>query len=201
MIWWHLITYVNGRAGPSATAAILHNGQPGEDILVQEEVVGGGRTWLHTDKDLYYAKEFCRVGQNPPKPTTPVPGSHITTPWRRRSCRLWPTRCYHTGIDWAGVPRGSDVIAVRDGRVTALQDDFLGNVALLYWTSKLGNKFTSWHCHLNTRPTEQDVRAGEAIGKIGDTGHAFGVHLHWELRRGWTKSWSGIDLNPLRALP
>jgi hypothetical protein len=46
----------------------------------------------------------------------------------------------------------------------------------------------SWYCHLSRVqvPKGAQVRAGDLIGNVGETGNAFGFHLHFEIRKDGT---------------
>jgi len=58
-----------------------------------------------------------------------------------------------------------------------------------------GNGYTTLYAHLASIAVRSGthVAQGQALGVIGDTGLAYGVHVHFELRRG--EAWSGV-INP-----
>lgn len=88
---------------------------------------------------------------------------------------------FHTGIDFrAGY--GTRVGAAGRGCVTTAgwTEGGYGNLVVIQ--HRLG--MTSWYAHLRSvavRPGECVV-AGRFLGRVGATGHAFGPHLHFELR-------------------
>lgn len=168
---------------------------------------GGGQRWVQGTGGIWYCarqsgNQYMRrivPGQKKKKakPTTPVPGYRMTTPWRKKpnNRTYWQTRGYHTGADFAA-PQGAKVVAVRPGTVHRYKDRVLGNVCLLY----ANNGQTYWYCHLRSfwGRNGRKVKAGQMIGKVGATGTgANGPHLHLEKRAGHTTSWAGKDLNPL----
>ncbi|WP_251555238.1 peptidoglycan DD-metalloendopeptidase family protein [Neobacillus muris] len=84
----------------------------------------------------------------------------------------------HKGIDIAG-PLNTPILAVDDGVVEkSYYSDTYGNVIFI----KHPNQFVTVYAHLNKRSAAQGqrVRQGEAIGYMGQTGQATGVHLHFE---------------------
>lgn len=90
----------------------------------------------------------------------------------------------HNGIDLAA-EEGTPVYAIKDGAVfSAISgDSTFGNYIIL--THDLG-KMTSVYAHLSSLCVEkyQNVRKGDLIGYVGQTGMATGPHLHFEIRQG-----------------
>ena len=69
---------------------------------------------------------------------------------------------------------------------------------ILYTTDRNRGKVAFWCCHLAAMSPAGNVKAGQTIGKVGATGTgANGPHLHFEIRRGHTTSWAGLDYNPI----
>jgi len=99
-------------------------------------------------------------------------------------------RGYHTGIDVAK-NYGAPVYAAKEGIVT-----FAG------WNGGYGKcvvikhqfGFETLYGHLSTInvSTGQKVKAGQFIGRVGDSGRSTGPHLHFEVRK------FGTPINPLR---
>jgi murein DD-endopeptidase MepM/ murein hydrolase activator NlpD len=95
----------------------------------------------------------------------------------------------HAGIDIAA-PAGAPIMAAAAGTVVVAQDTAssggYGNYVCLQHSSRL----RTCYAHLAAAYVRhgQRVAAGEVIGVCGETGHAFGPHLHFEARRppGWT---------------
>jgi len=95
----------------------------------------------------------------------------------------------HSGTDLAA-PIGTPVIAPLDGKVVYIHPDmFLTGKTIMI---DHGFGVFSSYSHLNEINVElnQEVKQGDLIGKIGQTGRATGPHLHF------TVTWYGIRVNP-----
>lgn len=91
----------------------------------------------------------------------------------------------HKGIDIAG-KLDSPILAVEDGVVEkSYYSNTYGNVVFI----KHSNQFVTVYAHLHKRSVMEGktVKQGQVIGKMGSTGQATGVHLHFEThKRTWT---------------
>lgn len=88
----------------------------------------------------------------------------------------------HEGVDMEA-PRGTPVLAVRDGAAEFKRSNLGGNAIWLATPS--GERF--YYAHLDAWEGESRlVDAGEVIGYVGQTGNARGDHLHFETRAGET---------------
>jgi murein DD-endopeptidase MepM/ murein hydrolase activator NlpD len=97
----------------------------------------------------------------------------------------------HEGIDLGG-KRGSEILSAHEGQVIYTGSDFrgYGKMVLVEYNSE----WATLYAHLNSidvRPG-QVLQAGELLGRMGATGHATGVHLHFELLH---------DRKPIDPLP
>ncbi|MFD6441241.1 peptidoglycan DD-metalloendopeptidase family protein, partial [Peribacillus sp. NPDC060186] len=108
----------------------------------------------------------------------------------------------HAGIDIAAsgtVP----VVAAADGVVSrSYFSSSYGNV-IFVTHSISGQQWTTVYAHLSSRQasTGSVVAKGQQIGIMGNTGHSFGQHLHFELHKGaWNYSKSNA-VNPLNYIP
>jgi peptidoglycan hydrolase-like protein with peptidoglycan-binding domain len=88
----------------------------------------------------------------------------------------------HTGLDF-GAGYGRRVGAAGVGRVSFAGWNSGGYGYLVVVDHRLG--FESWYAHLSRISVfrGQRVVGGTTIGRVGATGHAFGPHLHFEVRR------------------
>lgn len=98
----------------------------------------------------------------------------------------------HSGRDYP-VGDGNTVAAVADGRVVLAGDHFFtGNAVYV----DHGGGLVSMNFHLKSIAvkTGDEVKRGQALGKIGATGRATGPHLHLGLR------WLGKRIDPALLL-
>lgn len=73
------------------------------------------------------------------------------------------------------------VVAVRDGSAEFKRSNLGGNA--IWLTTDAGERF--YYAHLDDwEGDSREVRAGEVIGYVGQTGNARGDHLHFETRAG-----------------
>ena len=92
-----------------------------------------------------------------------------TGPWAR----------YHTGVDYRA-SYGTTVRAVADGEITYAgnKGNWAGNHVVI--RHKSGRK--TLYAHLSSISQHSGhVEQGEKIGRVGQSGRAFGAHLHLEL--------------------
>lgn len=102
----------------------------------------------------------------------------------------------HHGVEF-GVPAGTPVLAVASGAVVTAgaddqfvvgpQADFYGNVVVLdHGPSPNGLPLYTVYGHLSEVQVTpgQLVSAGDVLGLSGDSGVAYGPHLHFEVREG-----------------
>lgn len=93
---------------------------------------------------------------------------------------IYGTTKFHEGMDFSS-PVGTPVYATGDGTVTHAK-----------WQSAYGNlieishgfNYTTRYAHLSqilVKPGQQ-VKRGDLIGKVGNTGKSTGPHLHYEVR-------------------
>jgi murein DD-endopeptidase MepM/ murein hydrolase activator NlpD len=95
-----------------------------------------------------------------------------------------PYQKHHTGIDIAG-RAGDPITPFMAGKVITVQKNPNNPSGFgKYVAVDHGNAITSIYAHLSETNAimGQDVRPGDVIGLEGATGHAIGVHLHFEIR-------------------
>ncbi|EHL7209627.1 M23 family metallopeptidase [Staphylococcus pseudintermedius] len=89
----------------------------------------------------------------------------------------------HYGIDF-GMPIGTPIYAVKGGIADNVWTDFGGGNSVQI---KTGANEWNWYMHLSKQIAKQGqrIKAGQLIGKSGDTGNFVrGAHLHFQLMRG-----------------
>ena len=97
----------------------------------------------------------------------------------------------HLGIDLAA-PKGTPILCSRGGTVLYTGKEFRGFGKMILVES--GDGWAALYAHLDKILVSegQKVKQGEVIGAMGRTGHATGVHLHFEIRK---------DRGPVDPLP
>ncbi|HVV52287.1 MAG TPA: M23 family metallopeptidase [Polyangia bacterium] len=120
-----------------------------------------------------------------PLATVPVTiGSPFGARWGKR----------HEGIDLPA-PIGTPVFAAADGKVVYAGNAIrgYGNLVVI---KHAGDLLTAYaHNSVLLVSQGQPVRAGDRIALVGQSGHATGPHLHFEVRSGQ------IPRDPMRYLP
>ncbi len=112
---------------------------------------------------------------------TPIIGAKMTSPFGMRFHPILGYTRLHTGVDWAA-PIGSPVFAAGNGTITSAG-----------WDSGYGRRIEIQHAngyettynHLSAfargiRDGAQ-VKQGQVLGYLGETGLATGPHLHYEV--------------------
>ncbi|MBI5182118.1 MAG: peptidoglycan DD-metalloendopeptidase family protein [Nitrospirae bacterium] len=117
----------------------------------------------------------------------PITGK-MTSPYGNRNGKM------HDGID-ISVPKGTPIKAAADGRVTFSGRGYkdYGKMVIIDHNSEFQTIYA--HNSENLVDEGDEVKKGQIIGKVGDSGNATGYHLHFEVRK-W-----GKPLNPFFFLP
>ena len=123
----------------------------------------------------------------------------LSSPFGRRA------RGWHKGIDIAA-NEGTPVYAVADGIVTAtVTGCIVGNYRcgggygnVVYLAHKLNQFDETRYAHLSRIAAGiengRQIKKGDVIGYVGNTGHSFGNHLHFETRK------KGNAFNPITII-
>ena len=100
----------------------------------------------------------------------------------------------HLGVD-ISAPRGSEILSAHDGQVIYVCNRFKGYGKMLI--IEYGDRWATLYSHLSKISVRegQVVKRGQAVGLIGRTGNATGIHLHFEIR------YFRQPIDPLRFLP
>jgi murein DD-endopeptidase MepM/ murein hydrolase activator NlpD len=106
----------------------------------------------------------------------PVPGGVIGAHFGEYG--MWSR--YHTGLDFRAA-YGTPIRAVKSGVVLYAGNS--GNWAGNHVAIKHADGKTTMYSHMSSMSARvgQTVQAGQVIGRVGETGRAFGAHLHFEL--------------------
>lgn len=119
---------------------------------------------------------------------TPYVREEFSLIWPTRGARL--SRGYqpvvfgrpHLGLDLAA-PRGTPIYAAHGGRVIYTGSGFSGYGKFVI--IEFNDEWATFYSHLDQITVKQGawIKQGSVIGKMGRTGNASGVHLHFELRQ------------------
>ncbi len=129
------------------------------------------------------------------------PGEHLRFGANRSGNR--PVECGqgHCGVDIGSV-RGTVIHAAADGEVVVAHLDSHGEAGR-YVAVEHGQGVRTYYMHLDeVRPGIEvglRVRAGDALGAMGDTGLAFGPHLHFSLTQERAGRTWYVDPEPILA--
>jgi len=97
-------------------------------------------------------------------------------------CYTPPRKTAHSGIDVAasGI-NGSNIYAVRSGVVRQAESN--GGYGRMVRIDH-GGGIQTLYAHMSSISVKagQEVKQGDVIGKVGNTGHSTGPHLHFEVR-------------------
>jgi len=92
----------------------------------------------------------------------------------------------HTGIDFAA-SCGTNVVAAADGNVIVVVENSrncstcgYGNYVIV--EHKNGYRTVYGHLTSISVKNGQKLNSGEKVGTVGNTGHSYGCHLHFEIR-------------------
>jgi len=113
---------------------------------------------------------------------TPIKKIYIkkTKPWGFRIHPISKTKEFHTGIDFSA-KEGIFVTATGNGYIEFLKNDTggYGNVI----TINHGYGYKTLYAHLATFKVKigQEIKKGDTIATVGNSGNSTGYHLHYEV--------------------
>lgn len=120
------------------------------------------------------------------------------TPYTITSYFSWRWGKHHDAIDISGTGYGSPIKAANNGIV--VQSGYTstnGNYIII----KHSNNYYTLYAHMAARYKQAGdvVMASDQIGTMGNTGYAFGVHLHFAVYNGYPFR-GGVAMNPLTTI-
>ena len=123
----------------------------------------------------------------------PVAAGGVTSDCGERGNPLLHKQELHDGLDIA-VPQGTEVVAVKSGRVTEVRTSATYGKLLRFETT---DGYTILYAHLSEILVGQGekIKQGQVVAKSGNTGLSTGPHLHYGIYR------EGKLLNPMEYLP
>lgn len=102
--------------------------------------------------------------------------------WTKTPGRGW-SATGHAGIDYA-MPTGTKIPSPLDGKVIKVWNSpYGGGNETQVWD---GAKYTHIFMHQSKQIAKQgsNIKQGETIGLVGNTGNSTGPHLHWQVNKG-----------------
>jgi murein DD-endopeptidase MepM/ murein hydrolase activator NlpD len=122
---------------------------------------------------------------------SPLPG-RITSGMGMRKHPVGGFRGKHTGIDLAA-SEGTRIAAAAGGVVTDVgEGEYIGKFIILSHKDSFTTVYG--HCSQTLVKKGQQIKKGQIIAMVGNTGRTTGPHLHFEIRK------NGIPQNPLKYL-
>ena len=119
----------------------------------------------------------------------PLDGGYISSNFGYRKDPFTQKMQYHDGLD-ISASRGTPVYATADGVVRNCYYNGGGYGKMI--TIDHGYGFTTVYAHLNKYIVKkgQQIKRGQKIGEVGNTGRSTGPHLHYEVQK------FGVTKNP-----
>ena len=122
----------------------------------------------------------------------PVRSGWLSSYFGKRTDPFTGKPANHTGIDFAG-KHGADIVAVADGVVTWSGDRYGYGVMV---EINHGNGFSTRYAHNseNLVAVGDEVKKGQTVALMGETGRATGPNLHFEVLQ------NGHRVNPVKFI-
>lgn len=122
----------------------------------------------------------------------PVKSGWLSSYFGKRTDPFTGKPANHTGIDFAG-KHGAEIVAVADGVVTWSGDRYGYGVMV---EINHGNGYSTRYAHNseNLVAVGEEVKKGQVVALMGDTGRATGPNLHFEVLR------DGHRVNPVNFI-
>ncbi|PFJ17963.1 peptidase M24 [Bacillus cereus] len=192
---------LNVRSNASTSSALLGSLQNGTQVQVVETV----GTWYKIRFGTgygYIAKHYivqnqqqAQAAQSPAIPAVfkfPTQGK-ISSTFDMR----WEQM--HYGIDIAAQGNVSIQAAAAGKVVKSYYSASYGNVVFVAHQIN-GKLYTTVYAHMKDRTVQagEQVQTGQLLGHMGNTGHSYGQHLHFELHNG---EWNFEKTNAVNPLP
>lgn len=123
--------------------------------------------------------------------TWPLPATGITSMYGERTDPIDRRSRWHRGIDMEA-EYGTTVMASADGQIVAAGwNGGYGRQIVI----EHGGGYQTVYAHLSQIlvPLRARVKAGQAIGRVGNSGRSTGAHLHFEVKA-WNRHIDPLDV-------
>ncbi len=158
-----------------------------QEKLYQQQLTQVREQQENIEKEIYELEDKIKFSLDPSLIPKPGPGIFIKPAEGRISQGYGRTRfakrgryySFHNGVDFAN-NIGTPIIAARDGRIIGIGDD--GQFAYGKWIAVIhDNNLVTLYGHLSLQSVNmgQQVKKGDIIGYMGQTGYATGPHVHF----------------------
>lgn len=190
------------RSGAGTNTAVIGSLQNGAQIKIVETV----GTWYKIRFGTTYgfvAKHYIIQKQPQTRQTAPSIPAVFKFPTKGTLSSTFDVRWeqMHYGIDLTA-PGNVPIHAAAAGKVIkSYYSASYGNVVFIAHHIK-GKLYTTVYAHMKDRSVqvEDSVQTGDLLGYMGNTGHSFGQHLHFELHNGEWNFEKTNAVNPLSYL-
>ncbi len=134
-------------------------------------------------------KELMAVCRPAIQPISNKELKHEASGYGMRLHPIWGTYKFHEGLDFAA-PIGSDIYTTGDGKV--IKSEYSGGYGKMVLVEH-GFGYQTLYAHMNSIAVEvgDEVKRGQIIGTVGNTGDSTGPHLHYEVHK------NGHHVNPI----
>ena len=124
------------------------------------------------------------------QPVKNVDLKRISSYFGYRTDPFYKVKKFHEGLDFSA-PTGTEVYTTGDGKVISTKKSRrgYGNTILI----DHGFNYVTKYCHLSSFNVKrgQQVKRGQVIGAVGNTGKSTAPHLHYEVQK------NGRAVNPI----
>lgn len=125
------------------------------------------------------------------KPVRDLETRRIASYYGYRVDPIYKVRRFHKGIDFSA-PIGTEIVATGDGKVTEVHKGASGGYGR-YVEIDHGYEYSTLYAHMHKIIVKegQQVKRGQVIGYVGNSGKSSGPHLHYEVKK------NGSAINPI----
>lgn len=125
------------------------------------------------------------------KPVRDLETRRIASYYGYRVDPIYKVRRFHKGIDFSA-PIGTEIVATGDGKVTEVHKGASGGYGR-HVEIDHGYEYSTLYAHMHKIIVKegQQVKRGQVIGYVGNSGKSSGPHLHYEVKK------NGSAINPI----
>ncbi|MEH6890996.1 SH3 domain-containing protein [Bacillus sp. JJ864] len=194
------------RSGAGTNTAIIGSLAKGTQVQVVESVgtwykVRYGSGYGYVAQHYLVQVQGQQQQQQPKQQATPSIPAVFKYPAQGKISSEFDVRWgeMHYGVDIAATGNVPIQAAASGTVVKSYYSTSYGNVVFVAHRIN-GNLYTTVYAHMKSRAVKagDTVQTGQLLGYMGNTGHSFGQHLHFELHNG---EWNFEKTNAVNPLP